>query len=171
MKHECCIGWCYNETILKYCTFCCNKYNLSNKELKRCLTDHCNEQTHSKYCKSCQSKLTMKGIYNEHNIQVSSSPCGCLIVSIIKPIINIDKLRCHRVFHNNSTNNYTNKEIKSISHWNEVWDACRGWHDGIKTLKFKGKLKRGIMINDGNGIHAVVVSSNNIMYSINGGWG
>lgn len=106
-------------------------------------------------------------LYTLHLQQCVGNVCGGVSVYSIKPLEDVKTLRCRHVLSHEEC-------LKPYSHytsWNEIWEACSGWHEGINKRNFKGKLKRGVGHHDGNGIKVMVEDHKRNMYLICGAWG
>lgn len=159
-----------------------------------CKSDGCYQdvEKYGYYCRLCRKNKYK--LYREKIVDHSTfNECGGVAVLKVSPIEPGRQLKCHHVYYGkyigegigfeyNFYKNYRghekkrslfNDELKPkpINHWDDVWKACISWNEGIDQKKYRGKLKRGIIKCDGNGIHAVVIDLNGNMFRINGSWG
>ena len=108
-------------------------------------------------------KKQMVKLYRLQTLEHSAAnDCGGVTLFAV---VSSRHVRCHHVLHMEGR---VAPCLRQFRTWENVWNACGRWCQGIKRRK--GKLKRGIGYAEENGIRAVVEDQQGLYY-VHGVWG
>jgi hypothetical protein len=123
-------------------------------------------------CKSCYLKNTKP--YSLNKIEDCGNDCGGITVYSVK---SEDYCRLHKLVHYefSALGIRKNENFHPINTWEDVWNADT-WTQDSEKFSFKenhkkGKLKRGLLSTDGNGLIAFVEDEHGSLWYIHGVWG
>lgn len=124
-----------------------------------------------KICRTCYTNKTKP--YRINPVCSLDNGCGGIDIFRIVPINQSKPLRLHCVAHYEYELPKIDcvRKFHAIHNWKDVWGGCDGWADEKWSDRFSGKLNRGILSGDGNGIISFVEDSRGNIYYIHGVWG
>lgn len=126
------------------------------------------DNVRKKRCDNCIKETDMK--FDSIVVSSLGDVCGGTPLYQIVPKKGITKVRLHHILHW-MMNYYVDYKFIPIHSWEQIWDACSGWHEPNLVQKHKGKIQRGIMYSDGNSTFASVQDTVGNLYAIVGVWG
>lgn len=123
---------------------------------------------HKKRCDDCVMKTDMK--FKTCIISTFDNVCGGTYLYRVTPKEGVDRIRLHHILYW-LIDHYEAYTFTPIYQWEPIWKSCKGWVDPKLEQIHKGKLQRGIMYHDGNGVIAAVQDKKGDLYVVHGSWG